>query len=71
MLMQLIQEHPYDLNTRTKSALDSKIFDIEKERRSERTESWRDIVQVMKDFLTTWEAHEQAKIRAEVLSYAG
>jgi len=71
MLFALIQQHPYDLNSRGKSALESKLFDIEKERRSERTESWKDIIQVMKDFLTTWEAHEQAKIRAEVLSYAG
>ena len=32
---------------------------------------WRDVVLVMRDFLETWEAHEQAKNRSIFLQHAG
>jgi len=41
-----------------------KRFDLTKEQRQQDVECWRDIVLVMRDFLTAWEAHEQARARA-------
>lgn len=45
-----------------------KLFDLETHRRSEDVECWRDVVQVMRDFLMAWEAHEQAKAKAIFLN---
>jgi hypothetical protein len=47
------------------------IFDLEAERRSQDVECWRDIFNIMRDFLESWEAHEQAKARAIFLNHAG
>ena len=44
-----------------------KTFDLTKERRQQDVECWRDIVLVMRDFLTAWEAREQAGARAGFL----
>jgi hypothetical protein len=47
------------------------IFNLERERREQDVECWRDIVEVMRDLLAVWEAHEQAKAKAMFLQYAG
>lgn len=44
---------------------------LEAQRRDEDVQCWRDLVLVMRDFLSTWEAHEQAKNRAVFLNHAG
>jgi len=43
------------------------LFDLEKERRQQDVECWRDVVLVMRDFLVAWEAHEQAKAKARLI----
>ena len=45
-----------------------KRFDIEKERREQDVECWRDVTLVMRDFLAAWEALEQARARAIFLN---
>lgn len=60
----LLREH------KEKGALYKILFDIEREKRQERIECWRDIVMVMRDFLTAWEAHEQSRGRAIFLENA-
>lgn len=47
------------------------LFGLEKEKREQEVECWRDVAQVMTDFLNVWEAHEQAKARSEFLNDAG
>jgi hypothetical protein len=47
------------------------LFGLERQRREEDVECWRDIVNVMRDLLMVWEAHEQAKVKAIFLQYAG
>lgn len=44
---------------------------LEAQRREEDVQCWRDVVMVMRDFLETWEAHEQAKNRSIFLNHAG
>ncbi len=44
---------------------------LEVQRRDEDIECWRDVVMVMRDFLNTWEVHEQAKSRSIFLNNAG
>lgn len=46
-------------------------FGLEKQKREQEVECWRDIVLVMRDFLEVWEAHEQAKARSVFLKDAG
>jgi hypothetical protein len=48
-----------------------KLFDIETERRIQHTECWRDVVAVMRDFLTVWDGRQQAKSRAMLLENVG
>ncbi len=48
-----------------------KLFELEEERRRQDVECWRDIVLVMRDFLTFWDAHEHAQARAIFLKDAG
>ena len=48
-----------------------KLLDFQTEARSEQVECWRDVVMVMRDFLMTWEAHEQAKARAIFIQNVG
>ncbi len=44
---------------------------LEAQRRDEDVQCWRDVVMVMRDFLETWEAHEQAKNRAIFINDVG
>ena len=44
---------------------------LEAQRRDEDVQCWRDVVLVMRDFLESWEAHEQAKNRSIFLNHAG
>lgn len=44
---------------------------LESQRRDEDIQCWRDVVMVMRDFLDTWEAHEQAKNRSIFINHAG
>ena len=43
-------------------------LDLERQRREEEAGCWRDIIPVMRDILTTWEALEQARARAIFLA---
>jgi hypothetical protein len=43
-------------------------FDLERQKRSEDVECWRDVAQIMKDLLNVWEAMEQAKSRSMFLN---
>lgn len=44
---------------------------LEAQRRDQDVQCWRDVVLVMRDFLDTWDAHEQAKDRSIFLNHAG
>ena len=44
---------------------------LEAQRRDEDVQCWRDVVMVMRDFLETWEAHEQAKNRSIFINHVG
>jgi hypothetical protein len=44
---------------------------LESQRRDEDVQCWRDVVMVMRDFLETWESHEQAKARSIFFNHAG
>ena len=67
----LLEFHPtygigrYD--SRIQQSLYQKQFDLTKEKRQQDVECWRDIVLVMRDFLTAWEAREQAGAKAAFL----
>jgi chemotaxis methyl-accepting protein methylase len=52
---------------REKGNLYDQVTRLEQERRQEEVECWRDVVDVMKDFLIVWEALEQAKARSVFL----
>ena len=54
-----------------KTPMYAKGFDLERERRTQDAECWRDIVMVMRDFLNIWESHEQAQSRAIFLNHVG
>jgi hypothetical protein len=53
-----------------KRVLYETLFELREERRSQDVECWRDIVDVMRDFLTVWESLEQAKARSIFLDHA-
>jgi hypothetical protein len=67
----LLEFHPnygfrsYD--SRLQQVLYQKVFDLTKERRQQDVDCWRDVVQVMRDFLNAWEAREQSGARARFL----
>jgi hypothetical protein len=44
---------------------------LEAQRRDQDVQCWRDVVMVMRDFLDSWEAHEQATNRSIFLHHAG
>ena len=44
---------------------------LDTQQREEDVQCWKDVVLVMRDFLTAWEAHEQAKSRAIFINHAG
>jgi len=48
-----------------------RLFDLDTEQRTERIECWRDVVQVMRDFLYAWDAHEQARAKAIFIQHVG
>ncbi|MBX7255932.1 MAG: hypothetical protein K1Y02_06190 [Candidatus Hydrogenedentes bacterium] len=52
---------------REKGPLYQKTFELAKERRAQDTECWRDVVLVLRDFLTFWDEYERAKARGEFL----
>jgi hypothetical protein len=47
------------------------LFKVKQERRAQDVECWRDVVMVMRDFLYTWDAHQQMKARARLLDHVG
>ena len=47
------------------------MFALERERRQQDVECWRDIVMVMRDLLHTWEGFAQAKSKAKMLEDLG
>jgi len=72
MLNQLEVAANYHLREhQDKGVLYRKLFDLQTEKRSQQVECWRDVVLVMRDFLTVWEGHEQAKARAIFLEHVG
>ena len=44
---------------------------LNSQRREEDIQCWRDVVMVMRDFLNSWEIHEQAKSRSIFIQHAG
>jgi hypothetical protein len=44
---------------------------LDAQQREQDIQCWRDVVQVMRDFLNSWEVHEQAKNRSVFLNHAG
>ena len=50
------------------SPIDQGLLAIEQQRRDEEASCWRDIIPIMRDVLTTWEALEQTRARAVFLS---
>lgn len=52
---------------REKGTFYQKMFDLERERRDQDTDCWRDIVLVLRDFLTFWDDYERAKARGAFL----
>ena|ERR1041385_5704697 len=54
---------------REKSPFYTELFKLQSERRSQDVECWRDIVLILRDFLSAWEAHEQAKAKAMFLDH--
>ena len=72
LINRFTQQANYHLRDRKDAnVLYQRIFDLETQRRSEDVECWRDIVDVLKDFLAAWEAHEHAKARAIFFNNAG
>jgi hypothetical protein len=72
MLRKIREAALYHLTERDeRRILYQKFFELEEERREQDVECWRDLVLVMRDGLTFWDAHEHAKSRAIFLDYAG
>ena len=68
MLEKLDRTARYHLRDhREKEPFYKQMFELEKEKRDQDVTCWNDVVMVMRDFLTTWEAHEQARARARLL----
>jgi hypothetical protein len=51
--------------------LQNSALKLADQQRNEDVLCWRDVVMVMRDFLDTWEVHEQAKQRSIFLNHAG
>jgi hypothetical protein len=72
LLNQLTIDANYRLRDhQEKAPLYRRMFEIETEKRAQHVECWRDVANVMRDFLVTWEAHEQARSRAMFLNDVG
>jgi hypothetical protein len=52
---------------REKDRLYQRLFELTRERRDQDTQCWRDIVLVLRDFLTFWDEYERAKARGAFL----
>ena len=50
-----------------KDRLYQRAFDLARERRDQDTTCWRDVVLVLRDFLTFWDEYERAKARGAFL----
>ena len=50
-----------------KISLSQKMFELNREKRNQDTACWVDTVRVMRDFLDTWDDHEQAKAKSRLL----
>jgi hypothetical protein len=66
---RLTRYHLREPNESTR--LNESSLQLDSQRRQEDIQCWRDVVQVMRDFLDTWEAHEQAKSRSIFIHNAG
>jgi hypothetical protein len=44
---------------------------LDSQQRQEDIQCWRDVVLVMRDFLTAWEVHKQAEARSDFINHAG
>jgi hypothetical protein len=53
------------------SQFQNSALKLAEQQRNEDVLCWRDVVMVMRDFLDTWEVHEQAKNRSIFLNHAG
>ena len=66
---RLARYHLRDQNDVTR--LHDSNLRLEAQRRDEDSQCWRDVVMVMRDFLETWEAHEQARNRSIFINHVG
>jgi len=55
-------------DTSERNPFPDQLFELQTQRRNEDVECWRDVVQVMRDFLMAWETHEMAKAKADFLN---
>jgi hypothetical protein len=69
MLETIVRQANYHLRDHKEKPLFYQLhFDLEQQKRSEDVECWRDVAQVMKDFLNVWEALAHAKSRSLFLN---
>jgi len=62
--------HPYHIPShRDSTSLYERVFDLKRESRDEDVKCWSDVVMVMRDFLNTWEAFEQARARSDLIRH--
>ena len=72
MMERLTRDSLYRLREhKEKQPFYSILFGLEKNIREEEVECWRDVVEVMRDLLVVWEAHEQAQARSAFMQSAG
>jgi hypothetical protein len=70
LLDQFTRLARYNLrDQRDTTRLHDSALRLENQRREEDIQCWRDVVLVMRDFLETWEAHEQAKNRSIFINH--
>jgi hypothetical protein len=68
MLQKITVATNYHLREhREKGTFYQKMFELERERRDQDTDCWKDIVLVLRDFLTFWDEYERAKARGAFL----
>lgn len=72
MIQKIAIQANYGLvDGKNKTSLSQKMFELNKEKREENKACWSDTVKVMRDFLDTWDAHEQAKAKSRLLKNVG
>lgn len=70
MLLSVQRQANYLMRPRKDEAPHQKqLFELERERRQQDVEAWRDVAMLMRDFLYAWEAHELAKSKAMFLDH--